>query len=115
MLSVVDAYARECLAPEADSSFANRRVTRVLDEIIKRRVEPRSIPFAALRRVILEIPTWTKVNAHAAFVPKRSSKSLRPRSCARLSANKAHFLPAHERDKQRTVKIPPPEPARFMH
>ena len=36
VLSVVDAYTRECLALEADTSFASRRVTRVLDEIIRR-------------------------------------------------------------------------------
>jgi len=31
VLSVVDAYTRECLALEVDTSFASRRVTRVLD------------------------------------------------------------------------------------
>ena len=39
VLSVVDAYTRECLALEVDTSFASRRVTRVLDEIIERRIE----------------------------------------------------------------------------
>jgi putative transposase len=34
VLSVVDAYTRECLALEVDTSFASRRVTRVLDQII---------------------------------------------------------------------------------
>jgi putative transposase len=34
VLSVVDAYTRECLALEVDTSFASRRVTRVLDRII---------------------------------------------------------------------------------
>jgi putative transposase len=33
VLNVVDAYTRECLALEVDTSFASRRVTRVLDEI----------------------------------------------------------------------------------
>ena len=37
VLSVVDAYTRECLALEVDTSFASRRVTRVLDEIIAER------------------------------------------------------------------------------
>ena len=37
VLSVVDAFTRECLALEVDTSFASRRVTRVLDEIIARR------------------------------------------------------------------------------
>ena len=43
MLSVVDAYTRECLALEVDTSFASRRVTRVLDQIIEHRGEPRAI------------------------------------------------------------------------
>jgi putative transposase len=43
VLSVVDAFTRECLALEVDTSFASRRVTRVLDEIIQQRGEPRSI------------------------------------------------------------------------
>jgi putative transposase len=37
VLSVVDAYTRECLALEVDTSFASRRVTRVLDAIIAER------------------------------------------------------------------------------
>jgi len=37
VLSVVDTYTRECLALEADTGFASRRVTRVLDEVIARR------------------------------------------------------------------------------
>jgi putative transposase len=43
VLSVVDAYTRECLALEVDTSFASRRVTRVLDEIIGQRGKPLSI------------------------------------------------------------------------
>jgi putative transposase len=43
VLSVVDAFTRDCLALEADASFASRRVTRVLDEIIEQRGEARSI------------------------------------------------------------------------
>lgn len=34
MLSVIDAYTLECLAGEVDTSFASRRVARVLDAII---------------------------------------------------------------------------------
>ena len=37
VLSVVDAYTRECLAPEVDTSFASRRVTRVLEAIVAER------------------------------------------------------------------------------
>ena len=41
VLSVVDAYTRECLALEVDTSFASRRVTRVLDAIMAERGQPR--------------------------------------------------------------------------
>jgi putative transposase len=40
VLSVVDAYTRECLALEVDTSFASRRVTRVLDAIVAKRGQP---------------------------------------------------------------------------
>jgi len=43
VLSIVDAYTRECLALEVDTSFAGRRVTRVLEEIIAGRGAPQSI------------------------------------------------------------------------
>jgi putative transposase len=43
VLSVVDGYTRECLALEVDTSFASRRVTRVLDEIIAERGAPQVI------------------------------------------------------------------------
>ena len=43
VLGVVDAYTRECLALEVDTSFASRRVTRVLDEIIAQRGAPASL------------------------------------------------------------------------
>jgi len=42
-LSVVDAYTRECLALEVDTSFASRRVTRVLDALIAERGRPLAI------------------------------------------------------------------------
>ncbi len=43
VLSVVDAYRRECLALEVDSSFASRRVARVLEEIVAERAQPERI------------------------------------------------------------------------
>lgn len=43
VLSVVDAFTRECLALEVDTSFASRRVTRVLEEIVVERGLPQSI------------------------------------------------------------------------
>ena len=39
VLTVVDAYTRECLALEVDTSFASRRVTRVLE-----RSSPSAVP-----------------------------------------------------------------------
>jgi putative transposase len=43
LLSVVDAYTRECVALEADTSFASRRVTRVLEKAIAQRGRPQRI------------------------------------------------------------------------
>ena len=43
VLTVVDAYTRECLALEADASFASRRVTGVLDRIVAGRGKPERI------------------------------------------------------------------------
>ena len=43
VLSVVDAFTRECLVLEVDTAFASRRVTRALDEIIARRGRPQAI------------------------------------------------------------------------
>jgi putative transposase len=43
VLSVVDAYTRECLALEVDTSFASRRVTRVLEQIVAERGQPSAI------------------------------------------------------------------------
>jgi putative transposase len=43
VLSVVDAYTRECLALEVDTSFASRRVTRVLEAIVAERGHPQAI------------------------------------------------------------------------
>ena len=43
VLSVMDGYTRECLALEVDTSFASRRVTRVLEGIIAERGAPQVI------------------------------------------------------------------------
>jgi len=43
VLSVIDAYTRECLALEVDSSFASRRVTRVLEQLVEERGKPTAI------------------------------------------------------------------------
>jgi putative transposase len=42
-LSVLDAYTRECLALEVDTSFASRRVTRGLERLIAERGRPESL------------------------------------------------------------------------
>jgi transposase InsO family protein len=43
VLGVVDACTRECLALEVDTSFASRRVTRVLEAIVAERGAPQVI------------------------------------------------------------------------
>ena len=43
VLNVIDAYTRESLAMEVDTSFAGLRVTRVLDQIIAQRGRPQAI------------------------------------------------------------------------
>jgi putative transposase len=43
VLGVVDTFTRECLALEVDTSFASRRVTRVLDEVIAERGRPQRL------------------------------------------------------------------------
>jgi len=43
VLSVLDAYTRECLALEVDTSFARRRVTRVLERLIAERGRAESL------------------------------------------------------------------------
>lgn len=43
VLAVVDAFTRECLALEVDTSFASQRVTRVLERVIEQRGTPTAI------------------------------------------------------------------------
>ena len=43
VLSVVDNFTRECLALEADTSFASQRVTRVLETVIASRGAPQAL------------------------------------------------------------------------
>ena len=43
LLSVMDAYTRECLALEADTSLCSGRVTRVLDRLIEERGRPENV------------------------------------------------------------------------
>jgi putative transposase len=43
VLSVMDAFTRECLTLEVDTSFASRRVTRALEQIVVERGVPKAI------------------------------------------------------------------------
>ena len=43
ILSVIDAFTRECLALEADTSLGSGRVTRALDRLIEERGLPESV------------------------------------------------------------------------
>jgi hypothetical protein len=52
ILSVVDAYTRECLALEADTSLRSGRVTRVLDRLIDERGRPENAYFKGKRETV---------------------------------------------------------------
>jgi putative transposase len=43
VLGVIDAFTRECLALETDTSFPSRRLTRVLETVIAQRGKPASL------------------------------------------------------------------------
>jgi len=43
ILGVVDAYTRECLTMEADTSLGSGRVTRALERLIGERVRPKNL------------------------------------------------------------------------
>jgi putative transposase len=43
VLSVLDAYTRECLALDVDTSFVSRRVTRVLERLVEERCRPENL------------------------------------------------------------------------
>jgi putative transposase len=63
ILSVVDAYTRECLALEADTSLGSGRVTRVLDRLILERGRPENVrsdngPEFTSRRMIGWAEDW---------------------------------------------------------
>jgi transposase InsO family protein len=63
ILSVVDAYTRECLALEADTSLGSGRVTRVLERVIAERGRPDNVrsdngPEFTSRRMIGWAEDW---------------------------------------------------------
>ena len=43
LLTVIDAYTRECLAIETDTSLTGRRVTAALEKVLERRPRPQTI------------------------------------------------------------------------
>ena len=62
-MSVVDAYTRECLALEADTSLGSGRVTRVLERLIAERGRPENVrsdngPEFTSRRMIGWAEDW---------------------------------------------------------
>ena len=63
ILSVVDAYTRECLALEADTSLGSGRVTRVLERVIAERGRPENVrsdngPEFTSRRMLAWSQDW---------------------------------------------------------
>ena len=63
VLSVVDAYTRECLALEADTSLGSGRVTRVLERVIAERGRPENVrsdngPEFTSRRILAWAGDW---------------------------------------------------------
>ena len=63
ILSVVDAYTRECLALEADTSLGSGRVTRVLERAIAERGRPENVrsdngPESTSRRMLAWSEDW---------------------------------------------------------
>ncbi len=63
ILSVVDAYTRECLALEADTSIGSGRVTRVLERLIGERGPPENVrsdngPEFTSRRMLAWSEDW---------------------------------------------------------
>ncbi len=69
ILSVVDAYTRECLALEADTSLGSGRVTRVLERLIAERGRPENVrsdngPEFTSRRMLGWAEDWKVTLVH---------------------------------------------------
>ncbi len=69
ILSVVDAYTRECLALEADTSLGSGRVTRVLERLIAERGRPENVrsdngPEFTSRRMLSWAEDWKVALIH---------------------------------------------------
>jgi putative transposase len=73
ILSVVDAYTRECLALEADTSLGNGRLTRVLERLIAERGRPENVrsdngPKFTSRRMLSWAEDWRSARCTASLV-----------------------------------------------
>src|SRR5713226_5105189 len=117
VLSVVDAYTRECLALEVDTSFASRRVTRVLEAIVAERGQPLAIrcdngPELTSRHFLAWcVERQIERNCTSCPIAQASSARLQnslplstvmlsgrlPRSCCARSSACATFIPVIER------------------
>ena len=97
ILSVVDAYTRECLALEADTSLGSGRVIRVLEQSIEERGRPESLrsdngPEFCLGRMM----GWVEEQKIALSISSRATNAERirrklPRALARRVLN-AHWF-----------------------
>jgi len=84
ILSVVDAYTRECLALEADTSLGSGRVTRVLERLIGERGRPENLrsdngPEFTSRRMLGWAEDWKVGLVHiqpGRPMPERSRREL---------------------------------------
>jgi putative transposase len=81
ILSVVDAYTRECLALEADTSLGSGRVMRVLERLIAQRGRPENVrsdngPEFTSRRMLAWSEDWKVGLVH--IQPGRTPLPFRP-------------------------------------
>jgi putative transposase len=81
ILSVVDAYTRECLALEADTSLGSGRVTRVLERLIEERGPTGSNALGQRSGVLLapHVGLGRRVQDPAGAHPARAAHAERPR------------------------------------
>ncbi len=69
ILSVVDAYTRECLALEADTSLGSGRVTRVLERLIAQHGRPENVRSRQRARVHFAADAGLSENWKVGLVP----------------------------------------------
>ncbi len=83
ILSVVEAYTRECQALEADTSLGSGRVTRVLERLVEERGRPENVrsdngPEFTPRRMLGWAEDWNRPGPH----PARQAHA--ERTCGKL-------------------------------